>query len=199
MGLIAAIIGWLQYHLGLRTDAASASGSLHAKMGDIKNTIASQIATVLGTVQKPRALAIGSYSIPAGYGQYTVLNVSGKGKLNGLRIYGQSDYEPCFGVSIYIDGVLMSSTTIDNYSGNFFPGPDFFWPMSYYTGSGSSRRNLSGWVVAREVSSSSNYTDYPYVNQFIGYLGIPFKTSLRINVHKEGNNPDTIYWAYEYE
>ena len=201
MGLIAAIIGWLQYHLGLRTDAASAGGSLHAKIGDIKNTIINQIAIVLGTVQKPRTLAVGQYTMPASENsaQYTVLNVSGKGKLNGLRIYGQSAYEPYFIVSIYIDGVLMSSTRIDNYSGNFFPGPDFFWPMSYYTGSGSSRRNLSGWVVAQEVSGSSSYTDYPYVNQFIGYLGIPFKTSLRIDVYKRGNNPDTIYWAYEYE
>lgn len=35
MGLISAIIGWLQYHLGLRTDAADSTGSIHAKLTEL--------------------------------------------------------------------------------------------------------------------------------------------------------------------
>ena len=50
MGFISAIIGWLSYHLGLRTDAASATGSLHAKLADVKDTLASL--SVIKSVQR---------------------------------------------------------------------------------------------------------------------------------------------------
>lgn len=197
MGLIAAIIGWLQYHLGLRTDAASASGSLHAKMGDIKNTIASQIATVLGTVQKPRTFAIGNYSIPAGYGQYTVLNVSGKGKLNGLRLYaglGGHNSGDYLNLLIYVDGVQVASPQVYEWAGNCFPMVDFFWPISYRSSSGA---EIAGWSFATEEDSSNTW----YNNKFNGYLGIPFKTSLQIVAHRGngGSQASTLYWAYEYE
>lgn len=36
-GLIGSLIGWLSYHLGIRgTDTASATGSLHGKVMDVK-------------------------------------------------------------------------------------------------------------------------------------------------------------------
>ena len=37
-GLIGSLIGWIAYHLGLRTDVASSTGSLHAKVKDIADT-----------------------------------------------------------------------------------------------------------------------------------------------------------------
>lgn len=37
-GMIGALIGWLSYHLGLRTDAASSTGSLHAKVKYLSST-----------------------------------------------------------------------------------------------------------------------------------------------------------------
>lgn len=54
MGLISAIIGWLQYHLGLRTDAASASGSLHAKVVNANNHIIAAQNTI-GTASDTRS------------------------------------------------------------------------------------------------------------------------------------------------
>lgn len=54
MGFISAIIGWLQYHLGLRTDTASSTGSLHAKTMDIKNS-ATTISNHIGTSSDSRA------------------------------------------------------------------------------------------------------------------------------------------------
>lgn len=38
-GVIGTILGWLGYQVGQRTDAASASGSVHAKLADIINKI----------------------------------------------------------------------------------------------------------------------------------------------------------------
>lgn len=47
-GLIGALIGWLSYHLGLRTDVASATGSLHAKIADLK-TYVDTLESLVGT------------------------------------------------------------------------------------------------------------------------------------------------------
>lgn len=38
-GVIGTILGWLGYQVGQRTDAASASGSVHAKLANITNKI----------------------------------------------------------------------------------------------------------------------------------------------------------------
>lgn len=43
-GLIGALIGWLSYHVGLRTDAADATSSLHAKVKDVKDTVSTRAA-----------------------------------------------------------------------------------------------------------------------------------------------------------
>ena len=38
-GVIGTILGWVGYQLGMREDAASATGSLHAKVKDVKNAV----------------------------------------------------------------------------------------------------------------------------------------------------------------
>jgi len=38
-GVVGTMIGWLSNQLGLKTDVASATGSVHAKIGDLKNKI----------------------------------------------------------------------------------------------------------------------------------------------------------------
>lgn len=43
-GIIGTVLGWLGYHVGQRTDAANAIGSLHSKITDVKNTLSSQSA-----------------------------------------------------------------------------------------------------------------------------------------------------------
>jgi hypothetical protein len=52
MGIISAIIGWLQHHLGLRTDTASATGSLHAKVKEARDTILGKDIVNYGTAIK---------------------------------------------------------------------------------------------------------------------------------------------------
>lgn len=60
-GVIGTIIGWLGYHLGLRTDAASSTGSAHGKLGDIKSYLVNTIyAYLTGTVMASNLLAHGS-------------------------------------------------------------------------------------------------------------------------------------------
>lgn len=48
-GLIGSLIGWMSYVLGLRTDAASSSGSLHAKVKAIADTSIGTSADVRAT------------------------------------------------------------------------------------------------------------------------------------------------------
>lgn len=38
-GVIGTILGWVGYQLGMREDAASATGSLHAKVKDVKSAV----------------------------------------------------------------------------------------------------------------------------------------------------------------
>jgi len=42
-GVIGTVLGWLGYQVGQRTDAASSTGSLHAKVSDVKDTLTGTI------------------------------------------------------------------------------------------------------------------------------------------------------------
>ena len=53
-GVIATIIGWVGYHLGQRTDAADAAGSLHGKAGQVLAE-ATNIKDKIGTSSDTRA------------------------------------------------------------------------------------------------------------------------------------------------
>lgn len=54
-GFMEAMLSFLRRQVGLRTDGANASGSLHAKVIDVKNTINSKLATNIGTPTDTRA------------------------------------------------------------------------------------------------------------------------------------------------
>lgn len=110
MGLISAIIGWLQYHLGLRTDAASSSGSLHAKVTELRNNY---LPTELAKYPKLRGYGSkGAYSTSS-TSYVTALNVSGKG---------------CLKILTFFQNVKMSvKLTID--------GTEVFYGLSQDTGS----------------------------------------------------------------
>lgn len=89
-------MSFIRRQVGLRTDEASASGSLHAKIGDVKS--------YLSSLQKPRStVAIGSGTPTPGS---TLLEVSGKGVLTWLWLW--KDFPtPYGGVRITIDGVVV--------------------------------------------------------------------------------------------
>lgn len=75
-GVIGTILGWVGYQLGMRTDTASATGSLHAKVKDVK----SAVSNVQTSMQKPRGLQKITYSkkgaAVSGWTNVTVLNLT---------------------------------------------------------------------------------------------------------------------------
>ncbi len=99
MGLISAIIGWLQYHLGLRTDAASSSGSLHGKMAELR---ANYLPTELPKLQKPRGYGGVGFYRTTSTTPVTALNISGRGALQGIYVHSSSSAQVF--LKITIDG-----------------------------------------------------------------------------------------------
>lgn len=137
MGIISAIIGWLQYHLGLRTDTASATGSLHAKIAHI-------VGTLFPALQKPRGLhgAPGSFTTALTTYQ-TALSITGKGRLVYLAAATASNSTGV--VQIEIDGALVCVGSIGTTSGVLW-FPDNSFPISYsgtFTSSGNPHLDLS--------------------------------------------------------
>ena len=121
MGIISAIIGWLQYHLGLRTDAASDSGSVHAKIAHI-------VGTLFPTLQKPRGLhgAPGSFTTALTTYQ-TALSITGRGRLVYLAAATASNSTG--DIQIEIDGTLVALASIGTTSGDLWY-PDAQFPFN---------------------------------------------------------------------
>jgi hypothetical protein len=118
MGLIAAIIGWLQYHLGLRTDAASASGSLHAKIGEVRTYLYNAI----NARQKPRGnLVVGSFGDIRSTGLVTVLNIAGRGEL--LSVWAYMATHSSGSIKITIDGTVLATGSNPYYDDSFYLYP----------------------------------------------------------------------------
>ena len=102
-------MSFIRRQVGLRTDSASATGSIHAKIGDLKNTVSSLANTIMSTLQKPRGNPVlGSFSFSAGSGSTTVLDITGRGQL--LSVWLERYYtEGSVRIHVYIDEVLVSS------------------------------------------------------------------------------------------
>ena len=105
-GMMEAMLSFLRRQVGLRTDAADANGSLHAKVGDLKNFTGSLQTTVLNSLQKPRGAPVrGIGEAPQGESYLTLLNITGKGQL--LFVY-LKNYEAVTTVRVSIDNVVVS-------------------------------------------------------------------------------------------
>lgn len=119
-GLIGSLIGWIAYHLGLRTDAASASGSLHAKVKYLNDTTVPAVTTSVNanvaTRQKPRGTAAyGTFSTTS-TAYVTAKSVSGTGKFLGCRFYGTGGTPYPAYCRITIDGVQIGEVSTDSAS-----------------------------------------------------------------------------------
>ena len=105
--VVGVVLGWLGYQVGLRTDVADATGSLHAKVAEAKNYIDASIATR----QKPR----GPVNIPQSFSTnstsyVTAYEVSGKGRLVGFAIFvANSDSGGGIRIKITVDGYVVVS------------------------------------------------------------------------------------------
>lgn len=120
-GMMEAMLSFLRRQVGLRTDSADASGSLHAKVKDVKSAISS----VQTDMQKPRGLQKITYSKkgPATsspvWTDVTVLNLTNtRGVLRFMSLEGiYTVISDRAKLEITVDGNVIvpfgSETTID--------------------------------------------------------------------------------------
>jgi hypothetical protein len=173
-GMMEAMLSFLRRQIGLRTDSASVSGSLHAKIGDLKNTVSSLANTIMSTLQKPRGNPVlGSFHFNAGSGSTTVLDITGRGQLLSVWLQRYASSGGSVKVRVYIDEVLVSDGEWS------FVDSEYGYPVNWL-GSGASYIPKYG----QDVGS--------------GMLNIPFKSRLKVVV-SDANNGGLINWAYALE
>lgn len=112
-GMMEAMLSFLRRQVGLRTDVASASGSLHAKVKEARDTIHSYLVNTITPKitpwhsKQPRCAVYGtSYE-----GTYTVLDISGSGFITGITCRTGTS-SPRFDIKITIDGVVRFDSKI---------------------------------------------------------------------------------------
>ena len=88
--------------IGKKTDPASDTGSLHAKIADVKN----QCDVTVGSRSAARKSVIGSGYCDNTTGYMVLLSVAGKGTLKSLMLYGDTNTHGG-GVRVTIDGVVV--------------------------------------------------------------------------------------------
>jgi len=157
--------------IGVRTDVASASGSLHAKIGEARSTLNNNI----NTRQKPRAaVAPGSFMTQQTSYQ-TALNITGIGRLLGLL-----DTAPTGGISltkVTIDGIVVQESR--NGNSGVVAYPDGAW-----------RFTTDSTAYAWLTLANGGRPDFAELN---------FKQSLKIEYKSANGNPATLKWVYELE
>ncbi len=181
-GLPEALMSFIRRQVGLRTDAASSTGSLHAK---VKYLIDTSIAGILSAVQQrqtPRGVvaAAGSYSTGAtSYG--TALNITGKGALKAIAVKGAGSYHAT--VKITIDGVVINE--LNSQDSTYLQYPVANNSLNWLLNIGGA--NSYGFDVIANDGNPQIFT-------------LEFNTSLKIELKAEDIN-DTVYvyWFYEKE
>ena len=171
-GLIAPLLGLL-HQIGQREDSADATGSLHAKVGDLKNSTSSLQTTVLNSLQKPRGAPVrGVGEAPDSESYLTLLNITGKGQL--LFIYLTAKEPVTTTVRVSIDNVVVSEGCSE-------------------TSSGSTKRFPVNFLTV-----DPSYPMYSKDNA-AHVLNIPFKSGLKIEARKDGFYTSRVYWIYVLE
>lgn len=172
-------MSFIRRQVGLRTDAASASGSLHAKAGALKTTINTQCDVKTSTRQAPRGLvgAAGYVSVNDHVAYTTVLNITGRGRLLYLGVYPAIDKTIIVRVSV--DGHLAGAGRIAGPSptGMFCPTGDF---------------------VLRPDEGDVRFVKAD--DRIAVPLLIPFVSSLKIEAKVPiSGHFGSVYWLYEKE
>lgn len=113
-GMMEGIFSFIRRQVGLRTDAANAAGSLHAKVAEARTKVVADVADIKSNVslktKKPRCVIGGVSNLQQGT-TYTVLNVSGRGKLTYFKI-GNAEYDNLNSIQIIVDGVINTISNI---------------------------------------------------------------------------------------
>jgi len=113
-GLNEALMSFIRRQVGLRTDAASSTGSLHAKVTEIRNYLAGTVYTNVynNLVQfNPKSL-LNVIGYAPGYSseetETVVINLTGKiGYLYAVNIYSNHNTTLQTTLTVTIDGVTM--------------------------------------------------------------------------------------------
>ena len=117
----APLLNFFRQQTGLKTDAASSSGSVHAKLKYLNDTTVPAVTTnvnaVVNTRQKPRGLVKGSGST-ASTSYVAVLNITAKGSLNYATIDNSGSAATTY-MKITIDGTMVLETSEEGTTEHF--------------------------------------------------------------------------------
>ena len=182
-GLVGTLLGWMGYQVGQTTDAGSASGSVHAKLKYINDTLIPANTTTLtnniNLRQKPRGPVSAGIDFTTSSTSYvTALSVSGAGRVVALGTSGGSSagYPT---VKITVDGYLFCEAKGLSNSTAQHPNPMFpFCPSG-------------GATTGFELADATNDVGH-------GNCQIEFKTSLLIQL-KTSNYGADLYCQYVKE
>lgn len=172
-------MSFIRRQMGLRTDAASSTGSLHGKTRELRNHVTTQANAIKSTAQKPRGyINTGKYMLVTGGTRVTVLNITGRGKLNALGLMiPQNSTGVCFHITI--DGVEIGS------KGPSKTAQGYFYPSAKFLVDGD---NESSFVTIENGGSPANLGG-----------GLSFKESLKLEMWQQYSGYSTGYWQYELE
>lgn len=170
--------------LGAPEDTASDTGSLHAKVAYI-------VDTVIPTLQKPRHAVLGSFSTNVTTAYQTALSVSGKGSLKFLGYWLNNEYAATDSIKLTIDDVVMGN-------GYFRVGeqaPRFMVPDARFF------LNYNNPVPSLFIDGLPLYNGNGTVitGYGNGFIDISFTTNLKIEVKHIDNNLGQVTWIYDIE
>jgi hypothetical protein len=165
------ILAYIRKQIGQRTDPANASGSLHAKVAELKNYVNEQLALV----QHPRGSAKGSFATHSA-SMVTALNLSGKGRLLALKLNANTNTAAVATVKITVDGeVIAQAWSAAATLANQYLIADWMWGTTTIFAAAA-----AGSVVPKNAE-------------------ISFNESLKLELQSDGNVYWTISWFYEIE
>lgn len=123
--MMEAMLSFLRRQVGLRTDAASATGSLHAKVSDVKDTLTGTISgKIFPWHQKAATFSKGTIDQLEGHTTMDILSVVGNRVVLDGAFVGSTPYYTNIQLRLEIDGVEIfpwSPVTISDTRGLFKP------------------------------------------------------------------------------
>lgn len=169
-GLNEALMSFIRRQVGLRTDAASSTGSLHAKIVEMRAYLGGEVLKV----QRPRSLKKIDWIISS-TGLTNVLYVTGKGELLALAHINPNPTGDQGLYRIVLDGIEIFNGSTG------FGGTAIKRGTSTYYG-----KAFSPDLAITTHSSGSFSTSWGELGT-IGGLNLPFSSSLLIQCARGGN------------
>ncbi len=177
-GIMEALLSFIRRQVGLRTDAASSTGSLHAKIGDIAEN-------ELPKTQRARGVNFTTFNT-TNTDLTTVLSVSGRGELLILRNRNAGSTGDYAEYEVTMDGTVIFSGQTGQGGLSINGGNVWGWSqlMSGHVVSG-----ISGVINAFSPNAACP-------DMYDGIPPIPFNTSLLIKAKRVGTN--SVYGEVVY-